>query len=1140
MVLTLLTLGNAWAWPTDSQWRALTDGSLPTSDSLGDAAPNDPTLDLFGDPTHPVSAWFADDEAIYLRLRIDGDPQVSPGVLRAQVYGFLVETDGDEAFEYALISESAGGDLRAYPNVDSTPGTQPGFTHYGQPWQLGDLTTGNVRRQIGTGATFHLDFRVSRVALDTLGIGDDAPIRLTAVTGPSIYVDWSDLAGCFGAGSQCPTLSTVTADPIFVDRDFDGRPDAQEFLDGTNPTDADSDDDGIPDGDEPRQDTDGDGLADALDCDSDGDGIPDSVELGLTLLDLGPDSNVNAACFVADADPSTTTDPRDADTDGGGLPDGIEDWNHNGALDVWETDPDDAADDPDADGDLIADVLELRGADGEILDVDSDGDTVPDADEWLYDADGDGVPNFLDTDADGDGIPDSIELGGDRDNDGIPDFLDLDTDGDGIPDAVEGTVDSDGDLTADFLDLDSDDDGLTDAFEGTGDPDADTIPNYLDLDSDDDGLLDELEGDGDADNDGIPNIEEPDSDNDGIPDVVEGIDDPDQDGVPNFEDTNSDGQGRDDRSDGLDDQDCDGIPNYVDIDEEDGFCDENQPIPPVVEPPVVETPDPQAVFGEGHFTGGSCSVTGLAGALWAPMLLGLAAVRRRKVVLAGLAISTAASAQDINAQRMMPSVDGQHFVKAEDLVLGDAWTASGAAWVGYATAPFVYRPLDGDKVTILGNVATTNITAAYSFGRFRIGADVPVHLYATGYGFDRPTHLGDARLSAKGDIYGFDLGPGHLRLGAVADLVLPTGDANAWLGSGRTWLRTQAIGQYALDRLHLTANLGFRTGTGDSFGDLKVAPGVIWSAAGSYAITPDFSAAVELDGDVWFANGGEPGALPVEWLASGRYHANHQWTVIGGVGTGLTRGVGAPGFRVIGGVRWSPMTKRLGEAPAVVEVTNDPVLPGPAQVAVHVETPWGAPVEGATVTALGDLTTRAATDRHGQATLSVPAGTWDLTVTAAGYATFERELTLDADAQRDLSVYLLPSEVIVDKVAKRVFLNRKVFFELDKAELKVESLAVLDELIATLNGNPDILRLRVEGHTDSQGTDSHNQELSEARAASVVGYLISSGIAPERLTPMGFGEDRLLQQGDSDDVHATNRRVEFHIESLEGEQTSQR
>ena len=85
-----------------------------------------------------------------------------------------------------------------------------------------------------------------------------------------------------------------------------------------------------------------------------------------------------------------------------------------------------------------------------------------------------------------------------------------------------------------------------------------------------------------------------------------------------------------------------------------------------------------------------------------------------------------------------------------------------------------------------------------------------------------------------------------------------------------------------------------------------------------------------------------------------------------------------------------------------------------------------------------------------------------------------------------------------------------------------------------------LVRLRVEGHTESQGTDSHNEELSEARAASVVGYVIWSGIAPERLTPMGFGEDRLLQQGDSDDVHGTNRRVEFHIESLEGEQTSQR
>lgn len=128
--------------------------------------------------------------------------------------------------------------------------------------------------------------------------------------------------------------------------------------------------------------------------------------------------------------------------------------------------------------------------------------------------------------------------------------------------------------------------------------------------------------------------------------------------------------------------------------------------------------------------------------------------------------------------------------------------------------------------------------------------------------------------------------------------------------------------------------------------------------------------------------------------------------------------------------------------------------------------------------------------------------------------------------------------MVVDKVAKRVFLNEKVFFELDKAELQLTSLAVLDTLVVTLVEHPEVERLRIEGHTDSQGTEEHNAELSEARANAVLDYLVSQGIDRKRLVAQGFGESRLLQQGDSDDVHATNRRVELHIETLSEDRTS--
>ena len=95
--------------------------------------------------------------------------------------------------------------------------------------------------------------------------------------------------------------------------------------------DSDNDDDGIANSLEASMNT------DPNEADTDGDGIQDGTEIGLTLGDVGTDTDTNI--FIPDADPSTTTDPLDADTDDDGLKDGKEDKNYNGAVDPGESDP---------------------------------------------------------------------------------------------------------------------------------------------------------------------------------------------------------------------------------------------------------------------------------------------------------------------------------------------------------------------------------------------------------------------------------------------------------------------------------------------------------------------------------------------------------------------------------------------------------------------------------------------------------------------------------------------------------------------------------------------------------------------------------------------------------------------------------
>jgi peptidoglycan-associated lipoprotein len=80
-----------------------------------------------------------------------------------------------------------------------------------------------------------------------------------------------------------------------------------------------------------------------------------------------------------------------------------------------------------------------------------------------------------------------------------------------------------------------------------------------------------------------------------------------------------------------------------------------------------------------------------------------------------------------------------------------------------------------------------------------------------------------------------------------------------------------------------------------------------------------------------------------------------------------------------------------------------------------------------------------------------------------------------------------------------------IFYDLGKAELRPESMVSLDGLVFTLNENPGIT-IKLGSHTDSRGDDKSNQALSQARAQSVMDYLVSKGIEIERLTAFGFGE----------------------------------
>jgi outer membrane protein OmpA-like peptidoglycan-associated protein len=110
-----------------------------------------------------------------------------------------------------------------------------------------------------------------------------------------------------------------------------------------------------------------------------------------------------------------------------------------------------------------------------------------------------------------------------------------------------------------------------------------------------------------------------------------------------------------------------------------------------------------------------------------------------------------------------------------------------------------------------------------------------------------------------------------------------------------------------------------------------------------------------------------------------------------------------------------------------------------------------------------------------------------------------------------------------------ITLSGSVLFASNKSELLPAAQTRLNDVANALNGQDPTSQIVVEGHTDSQGTASYNQELSQRRAQSVRDYLVARGIASDRVTAQGFGLTRPIADNESAEGRANNRRVEIVV-----------
>lgn len=107
-------------------------------------------------------------------------------------------------------------------------------------------------------------------------------------------------------------------------------------------------------------------------------------------------------------------------------------------------------------------------------------------------------------------------------------------------------------------------------------------------------------------------------------------------------------------------------------------------------------------------------------------------------------------------------------------------------------------------------------------------------------------------------------------------------------------------------------------------------------------------------------------------------------------------------------------------------------------------------------------------------------------------------------------------------------LKEKLYFAWDQAALQDESTPTLDEVVQALKDNKNF-KVQVDGHSSSEGSDDHNQTLSEERAAAVLDYLVAHGIAKDRLVSKGFSSSQPRDTNKTAAGRENNRRVEFVV-----------
>lgn len=532
----------------------------------------------------------------------------------------------------------------------------------------------------------------------------------------------------------------------------------------------------------------------------------------------------------------------------------------------------------------------------------------------------------------------------------------------------------------------------------------------------------------------------------------------------------------------------------------------------------------------------------------------------------------------INAQEFRPSIDSAGTLWVDEAALPD-YRVGGRALLHYTLNPLVYQYDDGEQVRLVSDVVQADVTAGFTLWRVRLGLDLPLYLYQVGAA-GSGVGLGEIAPDVK---FGVLDGRGSpIGLAIEGRTTLPTSTVGNALGSSEVgWEAAVVVDRWFGDVFRVAANVGLRGGPKTALENVTLNDFLTLRLGGALAATRDAGVAVELAGQKGLADAGMA-SFPLEGLVSGYGYLSDTLVLRGGVGTGLTRGIGSPDLRVMAGLGYEP---KAPPPAAAGDVDHDRV-PDDADACLDVaedrdghEDADGCPEpdnDADGIPDVGDPCPNAAEDEDGvkdgdgcpepevrvgarllnadtgavvpvgrvilhgpvgdlvlgpNASTEIGPGTYEIDAVSVTFEPLHDEVTVGA-ANQIFDVRLKPGQDVKITVTRdRIDLREKVYFDTGNDTIQARSFALLDQVAQAMVAYPEIALLSVEGHTDNRGNDSTNLDLSLRRAQAVVNYLMRKGVPGNRVVAKGYGETRPIDAADNEAAWEANRRVEVLIES---------